>query len=65
MMVGRYLPSFAAAIPPRGSNPAEAPESAGSEESLVADKPITIQRAWRGSQANGPSRPIMLAIAGD
>ncbi|MGI9032784.1 MAG: phosphoribulokinase [Acidimicrobiales bacterium] len=31
----------------------------------MADKPITIQRAWRGSQANGPSRPIMLAIAGD
>jgi len=65
MMVGRHLPSFAAAIPPRGSGSASAAEPEGPDMSPGGDKPITIQRAWRNSNGSGPSRPIMLAIAGD
>ncbi|MEN3315221.1 MAG: phosphoribulokinase [Acidimicrobiaceae bacterium] len=65
MMVGRHLPSFAAAIPSRGSTATmEAPEAAGPEVT-VTDKPIAIQRAWRNNNGNGTTRPIMLAIAGD
>ncbi len=65
MMVGRHLPSFAAAIPSRGSTATlDALESAGPEVT-VTDKPIAIQRAWRNSNGNQSTRPIMLAIAGD
>ncbi len=65
MMVGRHLPSFAAAIPSRGSTATmDPPESAGPEVT-VTDKPIAIQRAWRNSNGHQSTRPIMLAIAGD
>jgi phosphoribulokinase len=65
MMVGRTLPSFAAAIPPRGSSE-EFPAPAGTEvATAMPDKPITIQRAWRSNNGSTSTRPIMLAIAGD
>jgi len=65
-MAGRHLPSFAAAIPPRGSS-GESPQPGGPEVATLPDKPITIQRAWRNGNGNGSTatRPIMLAIAGD
>jgi phosphoribulokinase len=65
MMAGRYLPSWTAGIPPRGSASGTV-QAAGPEVSSLPDKPITIQRAWR-SNTNGETqtRPIMLAIAGD
>ncbi len=66
-MVGRHLPSFAAAIPARGSSGGESPQPAGPEVATMPEKPITIQRAWRTGNGNGSTsmRPIMLAIAGD
>ena len=65
MIAGRHLPSFVAAMPPRGSSVEETPRPAGPEVGTIPDKPITIQRAWRSSHGNGVARPIMLAIAGD
>ena len=65
MMAGRYLPSWAAGIPSRGSRTTTV-QPTGPEVGTIPDKPITIQRAWR-SNNNGETqtRPIMLAIAGD
>ena len=66
-MAGRHLPSFAAAIPARGSSGGDSPQPAGPEVATMPEKPITIQRAWRTGNGNGSTatRPIMLAIAGD
>ncbi len=64
MMAGRYLPSWAAGIPPRGSRAATL-QPTGPEVSSIPDKPITIQRAWRSNNGESQTRPIMLAIAGD
>ena len=63
MMAGRYMPSWAAGIHPRGSRTATVSPT-GPEVSSIPDKPITIQRAWR-SNGETQTRPIMLAIAGD
>ena len=63
MMAGRYMPSWAAGVPPRGSRTATVSPT-GPEVSSIPDKPITIQRAWR-SNGQTQTRPIMLAIAGD
>ncbi len=64
MMAGRYLPSWAAGIPPQGSASGTV-QAAGPEVSSLPDKPITIQRAWRSNNGETQTRPIMLAIAGD
>src|SRR5215210_5474029 len=66
MMVGRHLPSFAAAIPARGSTAVQdRPQPDAPEVSTIPEKPIAIQRAWRANNGQTQTRPIMLAIAGD
>ncbi len=65
MIAARHLPSWAAGIPPRGARKGSAAKAAGPEVSTLPEKPITIQRAWRANNGDAPTRPIMLAIAGD